>query len=75
MLELFQLDTRAIENLRTIQAGYPRRKIRKSGVKVEDKEEDKEEGEIEGDRFEGVVWSQIIRSPVNGRGQQSRNSH
>lgn len=31
MLELFQLDTRAIGNLRTIQAGYPRRKIRKRG--------------------------------------------
>lgn len=67
MLELFQLETRAIENLRTIQAGYPRRKIRKIRVKVEDKEEDKEKGEIEGDQFESVVWSQIIHSPVNGK--------
>lgn len=75
MLELFQLDTRGTGNPRAIQAGYPRRKIRESGVKVEDKEEDMEEGETEGDRFESVVWSQITHSPVDGRGWQSRNSH
>lgn len=50
-MKTFKLDTELyIGNPREIQAGYPRGRIKKSGVKLEVKEEEgEEEGEAEGD--------------------------
>lgn len=78
-------------NTETIQTGYyscrkhqsnssrlpkQRRGLKKkSGVKVEEQEEDKEERGAEGERYESIMWSQTIHSPVGGREWQNGNSH